>query len=394
MSSVLKEEVSEPKETDDINSISKKFLQKVFEGKKSFLSTTRFLSTYALPWEGVEDIKDARVMLKVHKDQQKQTRSSTLQSLKAVAAQLRKNQSTQPKSAQQTHAQSTSNPAPEAVVRSPTLPQEPAVEANVPVVDLEEEASPPAANSSPDSGNTSASNTGIMRKIDEDKRKREAKRRQEAQQRKEREERDNLCQGKERQTAVVHLGVSEVGGKKFIDSIDIVLPMTRGMRFKVESLMPPLSESALKAAGYSDRGCDLWVRSVGCRMVNSIRESEAVDKVTKFFIDNQKDDRHRFFLSVLSCELAELLFALLKRHPTRWVVLRKILAGFVDLSNAVLTYSSGTKERIGFKWVPYAPDLLEQIYVLVRGRDINENDRNDWAMTMKRIQEEIDNRPK
>ncbi len=145
------------------------------------------------------------------------------------------------------------------------------------------------------------------------------------------------------------------------------------------------------------------MRSQNCRLVNAIQEKEAVDKAVKFLIDHQRDSLHSYELVLLTCDVAERLEELFRRHASdRWLVLKSLVAGFVDLSNAAVARSlSKTRDRHGdpkravFRHLPHHAGRLEQALRITYGRRYQKEaaaalDASDKVTAMWKMELELD----
>ncbi len=437
MSSVLKnEEIPQPLETDVINHYSERFLQKIFEDKRSFLDTVTFLSSYTVGWDQVcscETNRNVSVLLKIHEEQRLEEEKELVRN---AAAELKKGkpqhhaqpkrqqsltpqqqlQQQQPQEQQQCHQQQQSQEQqqcqPQQQLKQLQRPQtqrptaqvenrNEEVQVEVEVIRVHEgkskgkKAKPRL--SSPLTRAESQSQASLQAE-ERWRQRKEEKRRMRQQQREQR----NASWGK-RQLAVVHLGLSHLAdGTSFIDSMDIHLPNTDGgQRHQERAIVPcgddgrSLPTEVLAAAGYSYRGSNLWTRSDKSQMLYCVTEAEAVDRTAKFLIDNSREG-HKYALALLTSDLAEKLVDMFRRHHSsdRWVVLRSLVAAVVDIGNAALASTLGKERLLALRYVPYTSSRLEQVMRLVHGRDFDQEAARDVAenkaLTLFRLMLKVD----
>ena len=103
----------------------------------------------------------------------------------------------------------------------------------------------------------------------------------------------------------------------------------------------------------------------------------------------------RYSLVLLSSDLAEKLQELFLRHSVdRWMVVRRLVGGFVDLGNPALASALGRKMLLAGKSAPYVENRLDQIMRLVY-KDHQSTRKmeavDDKAMAMCKLFRELDN---
>ncbi len=294
-------EVPLPFETDDINRVSAQFIDKVFQGRKAFLKTTKFISTFAVDWGQLLPFgqnRKARIVLKTVRKgavgggsmaSRLSPERQAMRSLKEVATAMQQREalstapqptaaaSTSPRAeplatasiATHTPTETTETPPPLAASTTPaqdptpaSLPPRPASASSMASSLNSSEASSSRTPQYQDQDPHSVAAQAALRQIEQEKRRRRERRRQEESRQREEQERQRR---RSLQTAVVHVGMGRlVTGRDFVDSLAIYLPAPPGVegdgnRFSAEAIVPaakdggPLPQEILAPAGFSYR---------------------------------------------------------------------------------------------------------------------------------------------